>query len=44
MSASALQPHASIRVPTASATSGGPLDVATRGFIGSDQNSTHPLL
>ena len=31
MSASALQPHASIRVPTASATSGGPLDVATSG-------------
>ena len=31
MSASALQPHAGIRVPTASATSGGPLDVATSG-------------
>ena len=31
MSASALQPHASIRVSTASATSGGPLDVATSG-------------
>ena len=27
----ALQPHASIRVPTSSATSGGPLDVATSG-------------